>query len=318
MSQMFFKIIGRQPVPVLKDAVGAVSLDAAITATGWSKQALTAIHEGVFPPADPDQWLTEEEAVEHAMMDWRSSPSKTILRHSDFGDLRDSELAVFLVLAQRRGLDPWRGQVYPLRRFDDRRGNGIALGVTIDTLRAIAHATGVYVGMDAPVHEYAERDADPKIPVRTTQTIYKMVAGERQAFVGEALYCDSYSPGGLWDTKPHVCMWTVAETSALRRAFPTELGGMYSPLEFSQGQGERKSVQRNADAPNEETPHTYMGLHMAMMDLGLNKPPQREAVIGDFRLRFPGLLESDERSFYARVLNEVRQNPAKWGASATG
>ena len=67
---------------------------------------------------------------------------------------------------------------------------------------------------------------------------------------------------------------------------------------------------------DDETPHTYMGLHMALMDLGLDKPAEREAAIADLRALHRGLLERNERAFYARVLQAVKQQPNRWRMAA--
>lgn len=315
---MKFRISKKQPVPVADIAEGAdiTDLDGAEAATGWSRNGLVALYEAVYP-SDVDETMAA--SVQSILGNWRSDAEKILLRHNNWPEIKDPEFAIFLVLCVRHRLDPWRSQAFPLMKFDAKGGNRVVLGVPIETQRAIAHETGLYAGMDAPQHEYA----DSRRPHRTIQTIYKLVGGQRVPFTAEANF-DDYFPddgkGTLAEIHPHVCAATVAEAGALRRAFPRELSDIYSPLEFRRpsphgGGTDVSAASPDASVSDEETPHTYMGLHMALMDMGLDKPAEREAAIEAMRAKHPGMLERDDRGFYALVVGAVRREPTRWRAA---
>lgn len=318
---MKFQIKNDQPVPVAGgeiDNVTIFDIDGAGRATGWTRQGLAALYEAVFPGDPPGADDTLLQAVQQTLGTWRDDPARVLLRQTEFAELKDPEFAVFVVKCQQRRLDPWRGEVYPLMKFEPRKGNRVALGVPIETQRAIAHSTGLYAGMDAPVHEYG----DSRNPLRTLVTVYKLVNGVRMPFSAEANFEDFFPNAGegtLASSHPHVCNATIAEAGALRRAFPRELSEIFSPLEFQgprPGGGATAPDARPAAVSDDETPHTYMGLHMALMDLGLDKPAEREAAIADLRAQHRGLLERNERGFYARVLLAVKQEPNRWRMAA--
>ena len=51
-----------------------------------------------------------------------------------------------------------------------------------------------------------------------------------------------------------------------------------------------------------------------LMELGLDKPGEREAAIGHVKGEHPGLLENDDRAFYVKVLVAVKKDPSRWRA----
>lgn len=137
----------------------------------------------------------------------------------------DSQLALFLQICKSRSLDPFTKQVY----FTPQ---GII--VSIDGFRAIAERTGCY----APGPTRYEYD-DAKNLVAAYVTVRKLVAGTWFDLEESARYEEYRGTSPIWKSKPHAMLAKCAESRALRRAFSSDLSGLYSPEEMDQAQPER-------------------------------------------------------------------------------
>ncbi len=142
----------------------------------------------------------------------------------------DDELKLFLYQCEKRGLDPLSRQIYFQKR-KTKDGDQMTVLTAIDGYRLIADRTGKYAGCDDATFD------DEAKPSKATVTVYKMVGGMRCAFTASARW-DEYYPGSgkgfLWDKMPHTMLAKCAEALALRKAFPEELGGIYTPEEMDQ------------------------------------------------------------------------------------
>ena len=132
----------------------------------------------------------------------------------------DAQLALFLQVCKSRSLDPFTKQVY----FTPQ---GII--VSIDGFRAIAERTGCY----APGPTRYEYD-DSKGLVAAHVTVRKLVAGTWFDLEESARYEEYRGSSPIWKSKPHVMLAKCAESRALRRAFSSDLSGLYSPEEMDQ------------------------------------------------------------------------------------
>ncbi|AIE86367.1 phage recombination protein Bet [Fimbriimonas ginsengisoli] len=139
------------------------------------------------------------------------------------------ELELFFHQARRAGLDPLAKQIY----FVKRKGKGV-IQVGIDGLRLIADRTGKYAGSDDAEFEGA---SDRGYPSKAKVTVYKMVSGQRCAFSATARW-DEYYPGDdqgfQWRKMPHAMLAKCAEALALRKAFPSDMSGLYIHEEMEQ------------------------------------------------------------------------------------
>lgn len=142
----------------------------------------------------------------------------------------DSEFEVLMEIAKTRRLNPLLGQVHFVPR-----GGKWAVQVSIDGLRGIAQRTGLYAGQDAP--EWVERETGKGPPTRCTVKVYRK-DWDRPA-VGVA-YWEEYAVqgGAFWTKMPHVMLAKVAESLALRKAFPEEMSALYSDDEMGQAGSE--------------------------------------------------------------------------------
>ena len=139
------------------------------------------------------------------------------------------ELAVFLHSCRALGLDPLLRQAYWIRR----QGKG-ALQVGIDGFRAIAESSGSYAGaepiMFSGAIEWTYKGKRVVVPELARATIWKIVGGRKNAFVGEAYWAE-FVPSGeaeafMWHRMPRHMLGKCAEAQALRRAFPAQLGSL--------------------------------------------------------------------------------------------
>ncbi len=144
----------------------------------------------------------------------------------------DVEFKAFLMLCNKKRLDPFQRQIYLIPRWDNKLGkNKMVPQTSVDGFRAIAARTGVYAGCDDVVF-------DSEIaPKKASVTVYRLVSGLRCSFTASARW-DQYYPGDkmgmMWKKMPHVMLGKVAEALALRKAFPEDLSGLYTDDEMQQ------------------------------------------------------------------------------------
>lgn len=151
-----------------------------------------------------------------------------VLRYQLCKDHTQAELCLFLKAAyETYKLDPFRRQIYSIKR-----GGVAQIQAGIDGLRAIAARNPNYAGN---TQENLPDDADGKPVVRAT--VYKMVQGVRCAYDSIAKFSEFYKDGkvsALALKMPTVMTAKCAESAALRKAFPEDLGGLYSTEEMEQ------------------------------------------------------------------------------------
>lgn len=171
-----------------------------------------------------------------------------ITRTVAIGATKD-ELAMFLHVAKKSGLDPFLRQIHFVKR-----GGKATIQVGIDGYRAIADRTGKYAGNDEPEFE---RSADGEL-IKASVTVYKLINGQRYAFSASA-YWDEYKPQKgqdfMWEKMPHVMLGKVAEALALRKAFPNDLSGLYTAEEMAQSGASldtSKLPQDEQNAPDDQ------------------------------------------------------------------
>lgn len=142
----------------------------------------------------------------------------------------DAQLALFLQVCKSRGLDPFTKQVYYTPQ-------GII--VSIDGFRAIAERTGCY----APGPTRYEYDEQKNL-VAAYVTVKKLVAGIWHEVEESAFYDEYRGSSPIWKRMPRVMLAKSAESRALRRAFSSELSGIYSPEEMDQAQRDERPVEQ--------------------------------------------------------------------------
>ena len=178
----------------------------------------------------PTMALVKRERAELAY-----TPEQTkIILDSYLSGAPPAEAMMLLEVAKRRRLDVFKRQIHFVSRWDSKKKCNVwAFQTSIDGYRAIAEDTGLYDGQDEP--EFVEEGT--KLILARVRVYRKDIS---RPFVGVARF-DEYVqltqegyPNAMWKKMPHGQLAKCAEALALRKAFPEELGGLYTDEEMEQ------------------------------------------------------------------------------------
>lgn len=169
-----------------------------------------------------------------------------VLRQSGISeDATNAELAGFLHLCQRTGLDPFSRQIYLIGRKDRRAGRTVFTPQTgIDGYRVIAQratvkTSGTYGYEDTLWCDKSGNWRDVWLddaPPAAAKVIVIRNGSRFSAVARFSEYVQAYDgkPTGLWAKMPAGQIAKCAEALALRKAFPHDLAGVYTAEEMAQ------------------------------------------------------------------------------------
>jgi phage recombination protein Bet len=163
-----------------------------------------------------------------------------MIRTSFLSGASEQEAGVLLELARLRRLNPITRQIHFVKRWDGQKRCEVwAAQVGIDGFRAIAERTGLYDGQDEAEFEYDAKGGLKLARVRVYRKDWSRPA------VGVAHYAEYVQltkdgkPTHMWGSKVHVMLGKCAEAIALRKAFPEDTSGLYSPEEMPEAEAPR-------------------------------------------------------------------------------
>lgn len=167
-------------------------------------------------------------------------------------------IVMALAYCKARSLDIMKRPVHIVPMWDSSRGAYVeTVWPGISELRTTASRTGVYAGCDEPTFgknvkhtfkgrvkrngQWVEETAEVEFPEYCRLTVYKIVQGQRVAFVGPKVsWLETYAtqgntelPNKMWQERPEGQLEKCAEAAALRRAFPEETGGELTAEEMT-------------------------------------------------------------------------------------
>lgn len=182
-----------------------------------------------------------------------------VVRDSVFKDATDSELKLYLHDCQRTGVHPLDRLIHPTIHTDRKTGARRYTAITsIDLFRARAEDTGTYAGNDDPVYSGASMSDAFAAQV----TVYKIVSGTRCPFSATARWSE-YKPAEgkdfMWTKMPFLMLGKCAEALALRKAFPRQLHGLYTPEEMAQAKATPQEKAAEVEAKATEVVNYFAG-----------------------------------------------------------
>lgn len=176
-----------------------------------------------------------------------TNEQKELVRRTIAPDATDSELALFFYDCTRRGVHP----LDKLIHFTKRNGKYTPI-TSIDMFRQRASESGEHFGTDDAI--YLGDVGKPEFAASVT--VYKKVQGEKCAFTATARWSE-YFPGEkqgfMWQKMPHLMLAKCAEALALRKAFPAQLHGLYTPEEMAQAESHVRSTIPQVRLRNDAT-----------------------------------------------------------------
>lgn len=193
--------------------------------------------------------MSSELTITQDQTDWTQQQVAALKQLGVSNDVTQADLAIFLTQSKRTGLDPFSRQIYMIGR-KQKTPNGYetkqTIQVGIDGLRAIAHRVAqqchevfsmsdtLWADKNGVWHDVwlsPEPPAAAKVSVKRGGGVFSAVAIFKE-------YAPIYNGklSGMWATKPALMIAKCAEALALRKAFPSDMSGIYTDDEMEKAE----------------------------------------------------------------------------------
>lgn len=181
---------------------------------------------------------------------------RDLIKRTVAPDATNDELAMFLHVASKSGLDPLQRQIWFVKR-----SGRVTIQAGIDGLQARAAREPDYEGMlygvvcakddfqfDATTGVVKAHTYNPFADRGATMGAWCIVRRKGLLPFTAMVRFSEYVQGGspLWREKPAVMIEKVARSTALRRAYPEQFGGIYESAEMGDKAGEPPAVEATA------------------------------------------------------------------------
>lgn len=247
----------------------------------------------------------------------------------------DDELKLFLIVCQNTGLNPFARQIYATKRGQyDKSGNWIETMVIqtgIDGLRLIAERTGKYegqtsgywCGMDGVWRDVWLSDEPPaaaKIGVFKRgfrDPLWRVAKFKSFAQTFKDKKTGENKLNKMWESMPEHMILKVAESHALRSAFPQELSGLYTheemgdPMVMQEAQETTMRMMTDVQGIPEvsiadpEKEQLKADIGSIMQKLNISTDDARNLMIQHFNKRSRNLLTTQELQQYLDLLEDT-------------
>lgn len=191
--------------------------------------------------------MSSELTIKQDQEDWTQRQIAALKQLGVSNNVTKADLDIFLAQSKRTGLDPFSKQIYMIGRRQKDSNTGQfetkqTIQVGIDGLRAIAHRVAqqchevfsmsdtLWADNSGAWHDVWLAPTPPaaaKVSVKRGGGVFSAVALFKE-------YAPTYNGklSGVWASKPALMIAKCAEALALRKAFPTDMSGIYTDEEM--------------------------------------------------------------------------------------
>jgi len=164
-----------------------------------------------------------------------------------------NDMLFFLTLSKSVGLDPIKKEIIPVYHWNGKAEKEVLTPITtVAGLRTVASRGGEYLGSSDVKYKEDEKGN----LISATITVYKAsrILKEKIETTATAYYKEfGNDTNNIWKKMPKHMLGKCAEALALRKAFPTQLNGLYTTEEMGDNETKKDNeIIKNLPKPKKE------------------------------------------------------------------